>query len=408
MSEIISPAQAVQEAKSMLFPRSDSGQTRSLYEADAGYWNKMYQLYQEWVDGEENEEEDGEESEGKNQQLKWKNFPLPEIASDQAPRIVTKEQLLSAGGEATIRLGWDTKLKKLVAVKTYTESAPWHLTRADQWFKLLAEARALALLHHPNLIRVEEVVIDGTGNIHYIMPAIYAEKGMPADLWLRDFKANMTPQAFMGILQDLANVTDFLVRSGVTHFDIKPSNILILHTPDRPRAILADLGTAKQVATSQLLHGTREYMAPERKDSSHFHATRFDVEAHKREELSAAELNTRAVHRDLRSEVYSVAITALEILTGSRELKETNIAEVVQNWKIAEHSPARRLASTIFGRSQKLASYQEEISHKLFAIFQKALAERPKDRYSSSEEFAAAIKSLLPKKIIAPQAASVI
>lgn len=108
--------------------------------------------------------------------------------------------------------------------------------------KFLKEARNIAKLNHPNIIRIIDV-FEENHTAYYVME--YAENGSLAD------KVNKQgyltePVATHYILQ-VANALGYIHQQKMNHLDVKPANIM-LNEKDEP--ILVDFGLSKQYDTT--------------------------------------------------------------------------------------------------------------------------------------------------------------
>ncbi len=165
-----------------------------------------------------------------------------------------KVRALGHGGFGTVWLAVDTQLDRTVAVKTA------HAPDAETEERMLREARALAAVHHPNCVRVYDIVSepDGLGLVmEYIEGQPLADrvtKGGPLDdvsvarLWIT-----------------MAGALAAAHAKGVLHRDVKPSNIII--DPDG-NAHLIDFGIARSKGDSTLtatgmMVGTPDFLASE-------------------------------------------------------------------------------------------------------------------------------------------------
>ncbi len=177
---------------------------------------------------------------------------------------------LGAGGMGTVFLGHDAMLDRRVALKFIAEVAPDTRARA----RFLQEARALARLHHPNVVGVYRIgaverrpylayeLVDGEP-VHRL--------GWPMS-WRRALRLGV------GVARGLAAVH----ATGVLHRDIKPANIVVgkgdvaklidfglasrLDEDSSPGAVPTSAATdTTQPAQSSVaqLAGTPTYMAPE-------------------------------------------------------------------------------------------------------------------------------------------------
>ena len=118
--------------------------------------------------------------------------------------------------------------------------------------RFVDEARLLARLNHPNIVRVYEA-FEALGTAYYVMPYIEAQelhKVIPTEAvneaWL------------LPILKSVLGALDYLHAKNLLHRDLKPGNIL-LQADGTP--ILIDFGTARALQTerSATMVGTPGY-----------------------------------------------------------------------------------------------------------------------------------------------------
>lgn len=131
--------------------------------------------------------------------------------------------------------------------------------------RLRREARVMATLDHPNIMRVLDVIPDGDG-VALVLP--FAPNGSLAQLLTT--RGTLSPTDFAAILNPIADALSSAHRHGVVHRDVKPSNILF--TSDN-MALLADFGVATQSAHTNLTRtdlaiGTAGYLDPEVADGA--------------------------------------------------------------------------------------------------------------------------------------------
>src|SRR5579863_7703318 len=110
---------------------------------------------------------------------------------------------IGAGGMGEVWKARDTRLDRIVAIKTSSE-------RFSERFE--REARAIAALNHPNICQIYDV-----GPDYLVMEYIEGEtpKGpMPLDEALR-------------IARQVADALEAAHDKGITHRDLKPANILL-------------------------------------------------------------------------------------------------------------------------------------------------------------------------------------
>ncbi len=167
-------------------------------------------------------------------------------------------QLMAVGGSAEVWRAFDEATRHTVAVKLLHAHL---LPDAASRDRLIGEARAVARLSHPGIIRVLD--IDPGPR-----PAIVLEHvdGEPLSARLRR-DGWLAPRIAAGIAASLADALYHAHIHGVIHRDVKPGNVLLARD-GLPR--LVDFGIARVLGDSAegrtetgLVMGTLRYMAPE-------------------------------------------------------------------------------------------------------------------------------------------------
>lgn len=161
---------------------------------------------------------------------------------------------LGTGGFGTVWLAMDTHLGRTVAVKFA------HAPDAETEERMMREARALAVVGHPNCVRIYDVVTepDGLGLVmEYIAGASLSDtvRGNGA---LDDVSAARLWATLAGALDDAH-------QHGVLHRDVKPSNVIV--DPDGVPHLI-DFGIARStgdatLTQSGMMMGTPDFLAPE-------------------------------------------------------------------------------------------------------------------------------------------------
>jgi len=249
---------------------------------------------------------------------------------------------------AEVYRGIHHRLEREVAIKILPESLA---AEADFRNRFEREAQSVAALRHPNIVQVYDFGdLDGM----YYMVMEYVNGQNLSEFMEGDEKIPL--HLALSIIRDLASALDYAHQRQIVHRDVKPSNVLLQATPNRPvqmRAILTDFGIAKirsrQTGATKtgMMIGTLDYMAPE-------------------QIRSAGEVDGRA-------DTYSLGVLVYKILTG-------------QNPFSGENPGALMLAHL-----QTIPADPREINPSLSAstalAILKAMSKRPEDRFASAGEF---------------------
>src|SRR5580700_2706635 len=210
------------------------------------------------------------------------------LISDSIGRVLGKRyRLLSAlgtGASAHVYLAEDVSLQRHVAVKVLQPGLA-----TDEAFlkRFRAEARSVASLNHPHVLRVFDWGDDADGP--YLVLE-YLGGGSLRDLLDRDIRLSHSQAAQLGT--EVAQGLAYAHARGLVHRDIKPANLLF---DEEGRVRVADFGVARALAEAAWTEpvgsmiGTARYISPE-----------------------AAE--GKAV--DGRADVYSLALVLYEAVTG--------------------------------------------------------------------------------------------
>ncbi|WP_405888054.1 serine/threonine-protein kinase [Streptomyces longwoodensis] len=174
---------------------------------------------------------------------------------------------LGSGGMGLVWRARDLVLLREVAVKEVRPSDPGLAEHDPQAARLLRErvlreARALARVHHPNVVAIHHVVDGGEGTF----PWLVMELVTGGSLQDRLERAPLTPGEAAGLGREVLAALRAAHAVGIEHRDVKPPNVLL--RPDG-RPVLTDFGIAairehtSLTATGAVI-GSPDYMAPER------------------------------------------------------------------------------------------------------------------------------------------------
>ncbi|MEW5939821.1 MAG: SUMF1/EgtB/PvdO family nonheme iron enzyme [Chloroflexota bacterium] len=271
------------------------------------------------------------------------------------------EGTIGAGGMAVVYKAYDTRVETEVAVKVIaTENLPPKtLERALKRFE--REAKALAKLNHPNIVKVMDYG-EHEGQPYLVMPYL------PGGTLKTKLGKPMPWQEAVQLILPIAEALDFAHDEKMIHRDVKPSNILLTR---RGQPMLTDFGIAKLLDLEDTVDltgtsaavGTPEYMAPEQ---------------------------ARAKSVDHRADIYALGIVLYEMATGRRPFVADTPMEVLIMQATEPLPPPRKFAPNLPDHAEQ--------------ILLKALAKKPDDRYQTMEEMHAALKGVGQTPALAPGA----
>jgi serine/threonine protein kinase len=251
--------------------------------------------------------------------------------------------VLGRGGMAEVRDGWDTRLRRAVAVKllypAYTADAVMRRRFED-------EARSAAGLNHPNIVAVHDSgEHDGT-------PFIVMER-LPGRTLADEIAAGpMPPQRVRAMLDDVLGALACAHAAGVLHRDIKPGNVLI--APNSGAMKVADFGIAKtagaaHTATGQII-GTMAYMSPER---------------------------VAGAPASVADDLYAVGVMGYEALIGQRPYPQEN--------------PAALLRAILDTPPPPIGVVRPDVDPALAAAIDGAMARDPSRRFANADRMRAVL-----------------
>ena len=237
------------------------------------------------------------------------DFPTDLRALEDSYELIRE---LGQRGVAAVYVAKHRDSGRLVAIKAVRAR---YLDDADALRRFAREARTVADLNHPNIVRTESIEQFGDRAIAIIME--YVAGGTVRDR-LREYGAFGAEDA-ESVLRDVANALGYAHRRGIVHRDVRPENVFLEKSTGR--ALLADFGNARRIegdAPITLLGaslGTPQYMSPEQIDGTEI---------------------------DGRADIYSLGVLGWELLTGKRPWAGESLYGVIYKQK---HEDLPRITS---------------------------------------------------------------
>lgn len=256
------------------------------------------------------------------------------------------QELIGVGGMATVYKAYDTIDDKIVAVKILKEE---FLGNDDFIRRFKNESKAIAVLSHPNIVKVFDVSFGD--RIQYIVME-YID-GITLKEYIEHQKVINWKEAVHFTVQIL-EALEHAHEKGVVHRDIKPQNIILLQdgTIKVTDFGIARLTTSETRTMTNTAIGSVHYIAPEQ---------------------------ARGDLTDGKADIYSVGVMLYEMLTGKLPFEADSAVSVAIMQLQTEPSPLRDI--------------NEEIPEGLEEITLKAMRKDPAQRYETAAKMLEAIET---------------
>ncbi len=266
----------------------------------------------------------------------------------------TIKEKIGRGGMAEVYKAYQENLDRYVAVKVMH---PFLIDFEEENFlkRFSREAKTMASLNHPNIVRVYDFDSFGPRS-HYLVMDYVSGGSLKERLETLAVEGKRMPLAqSIKIITQVADALAYAHGRDMVHRDIKPANIL-LDKNEEP--YLTDFGIVKMVggqtigytATGALI-GTPAYMSPEQ---------------------------ALGQPGDKRSDLYSLGIMLFQMVTGKLPFNaDTPLAVAMKHVSEPVPLPIR---------------FNPDVPQMLQTIILKALAKEPNDRFQSAREMVAALR----------------
>jgi len=262
--------------------------------------------------------------------------------------------VLGQGGMSVVYKARHKLTDQIVALKILPPELAVH---AGLKSRFIEEAKALARLEHPNIVRLYNLGEEGG---RFVLAMQYVE-GITFERMIVG-KGKVPWRDAVRIGTEVLEALDYAHGRGVVHRDIKPSNILVRADGT---ATVMDFGIAKMTAESSRLTatgqtmGTVRYMSPEQ---------------------------VKGQNVDLRSDLYSLGVTLFEAVVGDTPFDGNTHFEIM-----SKHLSEAPRAPTAAGA---------EIPDPLDQVILRSLRKDPAARYQTARDFTAALAAVAAGKAL--------
>jgi len=263
---------------------------------------------------------------------------------------------LGEGGMANVYKAFDTRLERNVAIKVILPSCEQN----EKFLKRFErEARALAQLSHPNIVKVLDY--GDQDGVPYLVMEYIPGGTLKQKLGLSFGHTRGNPVPWLEavrLLVPIAHALEYAHHEKIIHRDIKPANILLTQSGE---PMLSDFGIAKilesestfDLTGTSAIIGTPEYMAPEQ---------------------------VLGEPTDHRVDIYALGVVFYEMVTGRSPYRaDTPVAVMIK--KTTDPLPRP---------GQFVPSLPETVE----GVMLKALAKEPGNRYQDMGAFTRALEQI--------------
>lgn len=256
-------------------------------------------------------------------------------------------ETLGKGGMGIVYKALHEPLAKVVALKIMS---PRHLADPAAVARFRREARSVARLEHPNIVRAMDAG-EVDGRLYLVMDFI---EGVDLGTLVRRSGA-LPIAAACEIARQAATGLQHALEQGLVHRDIKPSNLMLASTGD---VKILDLGLSRvseerssDLTSSRGFLGTADYISPEQIDD--------------------------ASKADIRSDLYSLGCTLYHLLAGHPPFRQAAVHE-----KLLAHQRQK---------PRSLREIHRELPDKLVALIDRTLSKDPAERPPTPNALAQAV-----------------
>jgi serine/threonine protein kinase/tetratricopeptide (TPR) repeat protein len=252
-------------------------------------------------------------------------------------------QPLGEGGMAIVYQARRLRINDEVAIKILRSET---ITDKFSQSRFEQEAQAAARIKHPNIVTIHDFGVSAEGLVYLVMEKL---DGPTLEQEIERVK-NFNLERTLSVIAPVCRAIGAAHQEGLAHLDLKPANIILHQLKDGSELIkVLDFGIVRgttnfqSLATPATLWGTPIYMSPEQ---------------------------CQGQPLDVRSDVYSLAVIAYEMLTGRVPFNESSLMETLQ--------------AQIHQKPQPLRYFKPEIPINVENVILRALSKNPDHRQANA------------------------
>ncbi len=257
---------------------------------------------------------------------------------------------LGRGTFGTVFLAEDRTLGRQVALKISRDLSG---TPCSGRALFLREARALAGVSHPNVVRIFDIAVES----RRVILALEYIRGRTLERLLEERRPTLAQ--VLTIAEDILSALSAIHETGVVHRDLKPGNVMV---DVWGRVSLMDFGFAQRAADSSssreagFVIGTPYYMAPEQWRGGQVHA---------------------------ETDLFALGVLLYEALAGTRPFTGEDPAELAECVLHEPAAPLRELAP--------------RVTPAIASIVEQALEKEPERRFRSARQMSQRFEAWMPE-----------
>lgn len=257
---------------------------------------------------------------------------------------------LGVGGMGTVYKGYHEGLESSVAIKVLHDSCK------DDIGNFFKEAKAIAQLEHPNIMKIYDIEYDEKACKYYIVAQLISGDSLEDILKER---GNFPPLEALNIIIEVTRGLLYAHKKGIIHRDIKPANIMKDH---QGNIKIADFGLAYSLDIEEQnskIQGTPHYIAPEQ---------------------------CKGEKQDERTDIYALGGTFFHLLTGRPPF-------------YGDYSVAELLQLHLYETPPPVDSLNSDVPYLITDCIHKMMEKNPQDRFLNCEALLEHLKGM-EKKLI--------